>query len=122
MRTVYLGAEGVPDTVLDLGDSTILVGGTLNRDTLLTVDSLTRGQVLGNKHVFLAATSDKDTGMTVGLLSRKKNCSVADLGALICSITHNDNFGTTTGTTTTAGSTTSTRSATTTARSTTATT
>jgi len=71
---IYLGTEGVPDTVLDLGDGTVLVGGTLNRDALLAVHSLTRGQVLSDKHVLLAATSDEDTGVTVGLLLiRKKN-------------------------------------------------
>lgn len=71
---IYLGTEGVPDTVLDLSGSTVLVGRTLNGDTLLAVNSLAGGQVLGNKHVLLAATSDEDTGVTVGLLLiRKKN-------------------------------------------------
>lgn len=69
---IYLGAERVPDTVLHLSGSTILIGRAIDRDTLLAVNSLTRGQVLGDKHVFLAATSDEDTGVTVGLLLIRK--------------------------------------------------
>jgi hypothetical protein len=67
-ENIYLGTEGVPDTVLDLGDRTILAVGALDRDALLAVDSLTRGQVLSDKHVLLATTSNEDTGVTVGLL------------------------------------------------------
>lgn len=69
---IYLGAERVPDTVLDLGGSTFLIGRAIDRDTLLTINSLTRGHVLCDKHVFLAATSDEDTGVTVGLLLIRK--------------------------------------------------
>jgi hypothetical protein len=66
-----LGTEGVPNTVLDLGDSAILSGGGLNRDTLLTVDGLTRGQVLGDKQILLTTAGNEDTGVTVGLLCKK---------------------------------------------------
>jgi hypothetical protein len=71
---IYLRTEGVPDTVLVLGNSTILSGGTLDGDTLLAVDSGSGGKVFSHKHVLLAAASDKDTGVTVRLLfAREKN-------------------------------------------------
>jgi hypothetical protein len=62
-----LGTERIPDTVFGLGHGTVL-SRSLNRNALLSVDSLSRGQVLGDKQVFLTATGDKDTGMTMGFL------------------------------------------------------
>jgi len=56
-----LGAERVPDTVLNLGAI-----DTLNGDSLLTVDGLAGDQVLGQE-VVLLSVSDKDTLMSVGL-------------------------------------------------------
>ena len=80
-----LGAERVPDTVLDF--DTI---STLDRDALLTIDRFARDQVLGQQ-VILLSVSDKDTLVSVGLNS--------DLGTTA---------GTATGTTTsTTGTTTS---------------
>ena len=66
-----LGTEGVPHTVLDLGDSTILAGRALDRDALLAVNSLTGGQVLGDQQILLTTTGDEDTGVTVGLLEKE---------------------------------------------------
>jgi len=66
-----LGTEGVPHTVLDLGDGAVLGSRSLDRDTLLTVHGLTGGQVLGDKQILLTATGNEDTGVTVGLLCRK---------------------------------------------------
>lgn len=63
-----LGTEGVPHTVLSLGDNTIITGGGLDRDTLLTVDSLTRSQVLGDQQILLTTAGNKDTSVTVVLL------------------------------------------------------
>lgn len=62
-----LGTERVPDTVLGLGSGTILSRG-FNSNALLAVDSLSGGQVLSDEQIFLTATSDEDTGMTVGFL------------------------------------------------------
>lgn len=64
-----LGTERVPDTVLGLGDGTVL-GRSFNSNALLAVDSLSGGQVLGDEQIFLTATSDEDTGMTVGFLKK----------------------------------------------------
>jgi hypothetical protein len=76
----HLGTEGVPHTVLDLGDGTILVGRALDGDALLTVNGLTRGQVLGDEQILLATASDEDTSVTVGLLwKKKKSRLVTDL-------------------------------------------
>lgn len=63
-----LGAEGVPHTVLGLGHGALVTGGTLDRDTLLAVDGLTGGQVLGDQQIFLAGVGDEDTSVTVGFL------------------------------------------------------
>ena len=71
-REIYLRTEGVPDTVLVLGDSTILSCGTFNGDALLAVDSSSRSKVLRDKHVLLAAASDEDTGVTVRLLFARR--------------------------------------------------
>lgn len=99
-----LGTERVPDTVLDLRNDTVLVGRSVNGDTLLTIDSLAGGQVLGDKQIFLSTTSNEDTGVTVRL---------------------DDNLSTTLGTSSTAAATstatTATRSSTTTATATAAT-
>jgi hypothetical protein len=78
-KGIYLRTEGVPDTVLVLGDGTILSCGTLNGDALLAVDSSSRRKVFGDKHVLLAAASDENTGVTVRLLfAKKKKVSVSD--------------------------------------------
>ena len=65
-----LATEGVPDTVFDLGDGAIFLGGALDGDTLLTVDSLTGGQVASDEQIFLTTAGDENTGMTVGFLDR----------------------------------------------------
>lgn len=64
-----LAAEGVPDTVFDLGDSAVLFGGRLGGDTLLAVDSLTGSQVASNEQVLLTTACEEDTGVTVGFLA-----------------------------------------------------
>lgn len=82
-----LGTEGVPDTVLSLGDNTIITGGGLDGDALLAVNSLTRGQVLGDKQILLTTTGNEDTGVTVVLLfEREKLRSVVEnlKGLQIC--------------------------------------
>ena len=56
-----LGAEGIPDTVLDLGALR-----AVDRDALLAVDGLADGHVAGAEHVLLAA-GNKDTLDTMGL-------------------------------------------------------
>lgn len=63
-----LAAERVPHTVLNLGDNAVGVGRTLDGDTLLAVNGLTGGEVLGDEQVLLTATGNEDTGVTVGLL------------------------------------------------------
>ena len=63
-----LGTEGVPHAVLGLGDNAVITGGGLNRDALLAVDGLTRGQVLGDKQILLTTTGNEDTSVTVVLL------------------------------------------------------
>jgi hypothetical protein len=64
-----LGTEGVPHTVLNLGDSTILVFfGTFNANPLLTIDGLARSQVLGDEQILLTTAGNEDTSVTVGLL------------------------------------------------------
>lgn len=67
-----LRTEGVPDTVLDLcgsGSLAVFDNGCRRVDSnaLLTIDGDTRGHALCAQHVLLAA-SDKDTGVSVGLL------------------------------------------------------
>lgn len=66
-----LGTEGVPHTVLDLGHGTILSSRALDRDALLAVHGLTRGQVLCDKQILLTAAGNEDTSMTVRLLSNE---------------------------------------------------
>jgi hypothetical protein len=64
-----LGTEGVPDTVLDSGGSGILAVLSLlaaDADTLLAIDALAGGQVLGDKEILLSA-GNEDTGVTVRL-------------------------------------------------------
>lgn len=63
-----LGTEGVPHTVLSLGDNTIITSGGLDRDALLAVNSLTGGQVLGDEQILLTTTGNEDTSVTVVLL------------------------------------------------------
>jgi hypothetical protein len=70
-----LGTEGVPDTVLGLGHGAILLRRRLHGDTLLAVDSLSGGQVLGNKQIFLATAGNENTGVTVGFLRKKLDVS-----------------------------------------------
>lgn len=63
-----LGSEGVPDSVLGLGGVAVLVLGVLNRNALLVVDALAGGKVGGSQQVFLAATDNEDTLVSMGLL------------------------------------------------------
>lgn len=100
-----LGTEGVPHTVLDLGDGAVLSGGGLDRDTLLAVHGLAGGQVLGDKQILLTTTGNEDTGVTVGLLCRKSK--VSDWIPSYCRHleTYDDNLSTTTGTGSTAAAT-----------------
>lgn len=64
-----LASEWIPYTVFDFGCWGISVlRWRLDGDSLFTIDSFTRGQVLGNKEIFLTATSDEDTGMAMGFL------------------------------------------------------
>ena len=70
-----LASEGVPHAVLDLGgsgSSVVVLDDLVDRDTLLAVDRLAGGCVAGSKTIFLTATNDEDTGVTVRLLRRKK--------------------------------------------------
>jgi hypothetical protein len=62
-----LGTEGVPHTVLGLGDGAILIGRGLDSNALLAIDGLSRSQVLGDKQIFLTTTGNEDTGVTVRL-------------------------------------------------------
>ena len=57
-----LGAERVPNTVLDLCP----IHTPVNRDPLLAVDGLAGSNVLGDEHRFLAL-GDEDASMLVGL-------------------------------------------------------
>lgn len=69
--STQLASEGVPCAVLDLGRrgcAVLVLLGLVDRDTLLAVYGLAGGDVLGRKTVFLAATDDEDTGVTVRLL------------------------------------------------------
>jgi hypothetical protein len=63
-----LTTEGVPDTVLGLGNGTILSRRRLNRNALLTIDGLARSQVLGDEQIFLTTAGNKNTGVTVRFL------------------------------------------------------
>lgn len=83
--------ERIPNTVFSLDSRGITLSRGLDSNSLLTIDRISRGQVLGDKHVFLA-TSDEDTGVTMGF----------DNGFLTT-------LGTTTGSTTTATTTSLTR-------------
>lgn len=66
-----LGSERVPDSVLGLGGvwSSVLIDavGVLDRDTLLAVNGLSWGQVLGDQHILLPA-SNEDTSVAMWLL------------------------------------------------------
>lgn len=68
-----LGAEGVPDAVLDFGccGGCITVGDCggwgVDGDALLAVDGFAWGQVLGDEEVFFAAGYE-DAGVAVGFL------------------------------------------------------
>lgn len=64
-----LGAERVPDAVLDLGGDGLAVlvgarGGGVDRNALLAVDGLAGGQVTGDQHVLLC-TGNEDTLVTM---------------------------------------------------------
>jgi hypothetical protein len=62
-----LGAERVPNTVLDLlGGGAVLPGGPIDGDPLLSVDVLSGGGVLGDKSILLSA-GDEDSSVTVRL-------------------------------------------------------
>lgn len=66
-----LGSERVPHAVLDLGSSggsVVVLDDLVDRDTLLAVDRLAGGCVAGSKTIFLTATDDEDTRVTVRLL------------------------------------------------------
>ena len=68
-----LGSEGIPHAVFDLrgcGSIAVAIGGTrsLNGNTLLSIDSFTRSQVLCDQEILLASTGNKDTAVTMGLL------------------------------------------------------
>lgn len=68
-----LGAEGVPHAVLNLGGcggTVVVLDRLVDRDALLAIDRLAGGQVAGSNTVLLAATDDKDTGVTVRLLEK----------------------------------------------------
>lgn len=62
-----LATEGVPHTVLGLGDSAVL-SRSLDGNALLTIHSLSGGQVLGNEQVLLTTAGNKDTAVTVRFL------------------------------------------------------
>ena len=54
--------------VLSLGGSTTLVlGGVLDRDSLLAIDGLARDKVDGSEEILLTTTSDEDALVTVRL-------------------------------------------------------
>lgn len=57
--------ERIPNTVFSLNSRSVTLGRGLDSNTLLAIDRISRSQVLGDKHVFLA-TSDEDTGVTMG--------------------------------------------------------
>lgn len=63
-----LGTEGVPHTVLDLGDSAVLGGGRFDGDTLLAIHGLTGCQVLGNEQILLTTAGNEDTSVAMGFL------------------------------------------------------
>jgi hypothetical protein len=66
-----LASEGVPHAVLDLGGgggTVVVLDRLVDRDALLAVDRLARGCVAGSKTIFLTATDDEDTGVTMRLL------------------------------------------------------
>jgi hypothetical protein len=67
-----LGTEGVPHTVFGLVVSWDLAvdgrAGGLDRDALFAINSLSGGQVLGDKQILLSTASDKDAGVTVRFL------------------------------------------------------
>lgn len=65
-----LATEGVPHTELSLGDSAV-IGRSLDGNALLTVDSLSGSQVLGNEQVFLTTAGNEDTAVTVRFLGNK---------------------------------------------------
>lgn len=107
-----LGTEGVPDTVLGLGHSTILLGGRLDGNALLTVDSFSGSKVLGDEQIFLTTTGNEDTGVTVGLLRR--GCQLTDsFRRESKGNTYDDDLGTTSGTASTTAATTTGTTATT---------
>jgi hypothetical protein len=70
-----LASEGVPHAVLDLGgagSAVLVLNGLVDRDALLAVDRLARGDVAGRKTVLLTATDNEDSGVTVRLLDREE--------------------------------------------------
>lgn len=72
--SAQLASERVPHAVLDLGGrrgTVVVLDRLVDRDALLAIDRLARGQVAGSNAVFLAATDDEDTGVTVGFLKRR---------------------------------------------------
>lgn len=68
-----LASEGVPHAVLDLGGgggTIVVLDRLVDRDALLAVDGLARGQVASRKTILLTAADDKDTGVAVRLLDK----------------------------------------------------
>lgn len=62
-----LGSEGVPHSVLDLGSLAIGSGGRdIDGNSLLAVDRLTGGQVLGDQEILLTS-GNEDTSVSMGL-------------------------------------------------------
>ena len=92
-----LGAEGVPDTVLDL----LLLAGlvdTSDADALLAVHALAGGKVAGDKEVLLAL-GDVDTLVLVGLDSNGTGTLLAAESGLATASTTTATAGSTTTTT-----------------------
>jgi hypothetical protein len=80
-----LGAEGVPDTVLNLLLLTGIVD-TSDADALLAVHALAGGKVAGNKEVLLAL-GNVDTVVLVGLDSNGTGALAAKSGLATTSTT-----------------------------------
>lgn len=78
-----LRTEGIPHAVLDLSsDGGLAVGtglrGGFDGDSLLAVDGLAGGQVLGDEQIFLTTTGNENTSVTMGLLEREREkCQVS---------------------------------------------
>jgi hypothetical protein len=113
-----LASEGVPHAVLDLGGgggTVVVLDRLVDRDALLAVDRLARGCVAGSKTIFLTATDNEDTGVTMRLNNDLGTASLASTSTAATTTRSTSSTARTATATTVTETTTATTSSTTTA-------